>query len=99
MPSSVRPCLSILAAALLLAPATFAFDSSLSDQAVREAYFLGQRRDEKTAEFLEKYRRHLSVPESGPWISTVEFFTPYAEMVELSQRSLNYSAQTAAKDY
>ncbi len=100
MPSSFRPCLSILIAALLLSSSSFAFDTPLSDQAVREAYFLGQRRDEKTAEFLEKYRRHLSVPESGPWISTVEFFTPYAEAVELSrQRSFGYSAQDAAQDY
>jgi len=99
MPSFFRSCLSIVVAALLLSPSSFAFDSLLSDQAVREAYFLGQRRDEKTAEFLEKYRRHFPIPESGPWISTAELFTPYAEMVELSQRSLNYSAQTAAKDY
>ncbi|HEX9345430.1 MAG TPA: hypothetical protein VF900_05865, partial [Candidatus Acidoferrum sp.] len=33
-------------------------------------------------------------------ISTVEFFTPYAEAVELSrQRSFGYSAQDAAQDY
>src|SRR5882724_5164092 len=98
MPSSCRP-FAILAAGLLLSPSSFAFNNPLSDQAVREAYFLGQRRDERTAEFLEKYRRHFPIPESGPWISTAELFTPYAEMVELSQRSFNYSAQTAAKDY
>src|SRR2546422_6941473 len=40
-----------------LFPYTTLFRSPLSDQAVREAYFLGQRRDEKTAEFLDKYRR------------------------------------------
>ncbi len=91
MPSSFRPCLSIL---------SFAFDNLLSDEAVREAYFLGQRRDEKTAELLDKYRRHLPLPESGPWVSTVELFTPYAETVELSrQRSFSYSAQDAAQDY
>jgi len=94
-----RSVASLLAAALLLASSAFAFSTPLSDEAVREAYFLGQRRDEKTAEFLEKYRRHFPIPESGPWISTAELFTPYAEMVELSQRSFNYSAQTAAKDY
>src|SRR5436309_626119 len=100
MPASFRRCLAILAAALLLSPSSFAFDSPLSDQAVREAYFLGQRRDEKTAEFLDKYRRRLPVPKSGPWISTVEFLTPYAEAVELSrQRSFGYSAQDAAQDY
>jgi hypothetical protein len=99
-PSPAHPIASLLAAALLLSPSSFAFDAPLSDHAVREAYFLGQRRDEKTAEFLDKYRRHLTVPEAGPWISTVEFFTPYAEAVELSrQRSFGYSAQDAAQDY
>jgi hypothetical protein len=95
-----RPIGSILLAFILSTPSSFAFDIPLSDQAVREAYFLGQRRDEKTAEFLDKYRRHLPVPESGPWVSTVEVFTPYAEAVELSrQRSFGYSAQDAAGDY
>jgi hypothetical protein len=95
-----RPIASVLLAAVLLTPSAFAFDTPLSDQAVREAYFLGQRRDEKTAEFLDKYRRHLPVPDSGPWISTVELFTPYAEAVELSrQRSFGYSAQSATQDY
>jgi len=95
-----RPIAPVLAAAILLTPSSFSFDTPLSDQAVREAYFLGQRHDEKTAEFLDKYRQHLSVPDSGPWISTVEFFTPYAEAVDLSrQRSFGYSAQDAAQDY
>ena len=98
--TSLRPIASALAAVLFLTPSTFAFDTPLSDHAVREAYFLGQRRDEKTAEFLDKYRRHLPVPDSGPWISTVELFTPYAEAVDLSrQRSIGYSAQDAAQDY
>ena len=98
--SSVHPIASVFAAVLLLTPNSLAFDTPLSDHAVREAYFLGQRRDEKTAEFLDKYRRHLPVPDSGPWVSTVEFFTPYAEAVELSrQRSIGYSAQDAAQDY
>jgi hypothetical protein len=95
-----RPFAALFTTVMLLSPSSFAFDTSLSDQAVREAYFLGQRRDEKTALFLEKYRRHLAVPESGPWVSTVELFTPYAEAVELSrQRSMGYSAQDAAQDY
>jgi hypothetical protein len=100
MPFSARSIASMLAACLLLTPPSFAFDTPLSNQAVREAYFLGQRRDERTAEFLDKYRRHLPVPESGPWISTVESFTPFAEAVELSrQRSFGYSAQDAVQDY
>ena len=95
-----RSISSALMAGLLLGPSSFAFDTPLSDTAVRQAYFLGQRNDEKTVEFLEKYRRHLSAPQAGPWVSTVEFLTPYAETIELSrQRSFGYSAQSATKDY
>ena len=47
--SSARPMAAILIAATLLTPPTFAFDTPLSDQAVREAYFLGQRHDESMA--------------------------------------------------
>lgn len=100
MPSSLRPCLAILTTALLLSPSSFAYQSPLSEESIREAYFLGQRNDERTGEFLDKYRKHLSVPESGPWVSTVELFTPYAEAIDLSrQRSFGYSAQDAAQDY
>src|SRR5713101_9146086 len=58
-----RPIVSVLTAALLLTPSSFAFDSPLSDQAVREAYFLGQRHD---ASFLSKYIKSLPTPRTGP---------------------------------
>jgi len=97
MPSSVRPCLSILAAALLLAPATFAFDSPLSDQAVREAYFLGQRHD---ASYLSKYIKFLPPPKTGPHISSVTFLTPFAQLAQLSEHRIgSYSAQQARLDH
>ena len=100
MPSSFRPCLSILAAALLLSPSSFAFDSPLSDQAVREAYFLGQRRDESFASFMDKYTKHLTPPKMGPHIASITFFTPFALAAQLSsQHSSGYSAQQAALDH
>jgi hypothetical protein len=98
--SSLRPVLAILAAALLLTSTAFAFDAPLSDEAVREAYFLGQRRDDRTAQFLETYRRYFPVPKSGPHVFVVELFTPYAQAVEASsKRSVGYSAQQARQDY
>ncbi len=100
MPSSVRPCLSILAAALLLSPSSFAFDTPLSDEAVREAYFLGQRRDEKISFFFETYRRYLPAPKSGPHVFMAELLTPFAETVDVSRKhSAGYSAQQALLDY
>lgn len=100
MPSSFRPGLAILAAALLMTSVAFAFSAPLSDEAVREAYFLGQRRDDRTAQFLEIYRRYFPVPKSGPHVFVVELFTPYAQAVEASSKhGAGYSAQQARQDY
>jgi hypothetical protein len=98
--SFFRSGFAILAAALLTTSVTFAIEVPLSDEAVREAYFLGQRRDDTTAQFLETYRRYFPVPKSGPHIFLVELFTPYAQAVEASSKhGLGYSAQQARQDY
>jgi|SRR5215469_2583912 len=99
-PSSIRLGLAIPAAALLMTSGAFALDVPLSDEAVREAYFLDQRRDDRTAQFLETYRRYFQSPKSGPHVSAVELFTPYAQAVEVSSKhSVGYSAQQALQDY
>lgn len=95
-----RSIISVLAAGLLVWPISDLVGATLSDEAVREAYFLGQRNDEKTALFLETYRRHLPMPQAGLYVSEIELFTPYAETVDLSrQRTFGYSAQQAAQEY
>lgn len=95
-----RSIISVLAAGILVWPISDVVSATLSDEAVRDAYFLGQRNDEKTARFLETYRRHLPMTQSGLYVSEVELFTPYAETVELSrQRTFGYSAQQAAQEY
>lgn len=100
MAYSLRSFISTLAAGLLLNPPSVMLGATLSDEAVREAYFLGQRNDEKTACFLETYRRRFSLPQTGLYVSEIEFFTPYAETVDLSrQRTFGYSAQQAAQEY
>lgn len=95
-----RPVLSTFAAALFVLPSPTVFGANLSDEAVREAYFLGQRNDEKTARFLETYRRRPPKPQSGLYVSEIELFTPFAEAVDLSrQRTFGYSAQQATQEY
>lgn len=54
MPSSLRSSFAIVAALLLALP-VFPFQSPLSDEAVRDAYFLGQRNDKSTADFFSSY--------------------------------------------
>jgi hypothetical protein len=92
--------LALVLSVLLLAQPLFAFDSPLSEQAVREAYFLGQRRDDTMQRALDKYTLYLDPPESGPDISSVTFFTPFALAVQSSsQHSSGYSAQQAQIDH
>ena len=49
MTQSLRSAFAVLFAALLLALPVFPFQSPLSDEAIRDAYFLGQRNNESTA--------------------------------------------------
>jgi hypothetical protein len=100
MPIRARSFLSILLAALLASSASFAFNSPLSDEAIREAYFLGQRHDGSFARLLDKYSKHLPAPKSGPYIRSITFLTPFAKLVHYSDAFVgNYSAQQAALDH
>jgi len=100
MSFSPRPIAAVLIAAALLTPSSFAFDTPLSDQAVREAYFLGQRHDETMSTLLNKYTKLLPPPKTGPDISSVTFLTPFALLVQQSsEHTSGYSAQQAALDH
>lgn len=100
MPSSLRSCLAVFIAALLFVPFSSAFQSPLSDEDIRDAYFLGQRNDEATARAFLSYLKMLPAPKYGPYISEVELYTPYSQLVERSRlHSAGYSAQQATKDY
>jgi hypothetical protein len=92
-----RSVASIFTAALVLTSAAFAFDTPLSDEAVREAYFLGQRHD---ASFLSNYIKLLPPPKTGPHISSLTFLTPFAQLAQHSDHRIgSYSAQQARLDH
>jgi hypothetical protein len=100
MPTHARSVTSILLAVFLASPASFAFQSPLSDEAIREAYFLGQRHDGSLERLLDKYTKHLPPPEQGPHIASITFLTPFMQVAKFSDKSLgNYSAQQAALDH
>lgn len=95
-----QQALAILASAVLLTPPVSAFSSPLSSEAIREAYFLGQRRDESMARFLDKYTKRLAPPRTGPYISSVQFLTPFAQLIQFSNQHLpGYSAQQAEQEH
>lgn len=91
---------SALVLSLLLIPPAFAFDTPLSPEAVRDAYFLGQHNDQSTLSFFSQYVKTLPAPDKGAYISEVEIYTPYAQLIEASRRRTgSYSAQQAELDY
>jgi hypothetical protein len=95
-----RSIAAFFTAVLVLAPSSFAFDTPLSDSAVRESYFLGQRHDESVALLMSKYTKSLPAPKTGPHISSVSFYTPFAQLVQTANQHLgNYSAQQAQLDH
>jgi len=98
MPNRCRLA-AILTAALALSSPVLAFDSPLSEEAVREAYFLGQRHDDSLARVLAKYSLVLPPPDRGPHIASVTFLTPFAVVAQSSSQHINYSAQQAALDH
>lgn len=86
--------------ALLLSFNFFAYDTPLSDEAIREAYFLGQRHDQTLLHFLDTYSKHFPIPKTGPHISSIAFLTPYAAFAASSSHHMGaYSAQQALLDY
>ena len=99
-PTRLRLNAVALASLLIFAPSSSAFDTPLSDTAVREAYFLGQHHDNSLAQFFEKYTLHLVRPKSGPQVESITFLTPFAlTAYHTSQQSGIYSAQQAQLDH
>ena len=95
-----RLAISFLLLCLAFPNDLVAFEIPLSDTAIRDAYFLGQRNDRKTSDFLKLYTHAFPLPDKGPYISEIHLLTPYAQIVsESSRHSVGYSAQQAAADY
>jgi hypothetical protein len=95
-----RAAIFFLLLTLVVSNDVVAFEFPLSDIAIRDAYFLGQRNDQKTSDFLKLYTHSFPLPDKGPYISEIHLLTPYAQIVSGSSRhSVGYSAQQAAADY
>lgn len=95
-----RSVFAVLAAVAVLVPPAGALNSPLSPEAVRDAYFLGQRHDGTYPAILGKYIKNLPPPKSGPFISSVTLKTPFIQLVEYSDHYIgNYSAQKALLDH
>lgn len=56
------------------------YHARLSSEAIDEAFNLGRRNDQHTAAFLGQYFRRFPMPPKGPYISSIELLTPYAQV-------------------
>jgi hypothetical protein len=94
-----RRLATILLTFLTAIEPALAFTVPLPEESVRDAYFLGQRRGEAVTEYLAQYQKNLPAPAKGPWISSIEFLTPFAQLVLYSSKQMSYSAQQAVIDH
>ncbi len=89
----------ILAVTLGTAITALAFAYPLSSTAIRDAYFLGNRNDEQTADYLSKYAHHFPMPKSGPYVQEISVDTPFTQVVRHSQAAWNYHAPSAVEEF
>jgi hypothetical protein len=99
-----RVAISIAALVLALAvPAAPAYEQSLSPASLHEAYVLGQRNDQTTAQFLDPYAKQTTGAADGgtPHLSEIEVLTPFAQVVDESRQKLSggFSEQQALAAY
>ena len=85
--------------ALAIALPTAAYDFPLSQDAIRDAYFLGKQQNGLGTDFLAKYSRSIPELRVDPYISRVRIETPFFQVAEHAGRALNYSAQDAVKEF
>jgi hypothetical protein len=79
-----------------------AFSSQLQPEEVREAYYLGQTSNhEDLANFLNQYEHDFKYPSDNPvaYVQSIEFQTPYEQIVLRSLRTTQYSKFQADEDY
>lgn len=77
----------------------FAFSHPLSSTGIRDAYFLGNRRDEQTAEFLAQYAHSLSAPKTGAYVDEIGIDTPFTKIVRVAEWRANYNAPDAVEEF
>lgn len=92
--------LTILLAAFFAVQPVFAFQTPLSPEAIRDAYFLGKEESDRSAPVFAKYTRALPPPKSGPDVETIQFETPYLVIADqVSQNQASYLAPDAEREF
>jgi len=99
---AVRIGIFVLGLSTLLSLSAQPFNSSLQPEEVQEAYSLGQTTNhEELADFLNQYEHDFKYPSDNSiaFVSSVEFQTPYEQIVLRSLRRTQYTKFQADEDY
>ena len=89
---------AVLLAFALAIPAC-AYDVPLTENSIRDAYFLGTRQTGLGPDFLANYTREISNLSLGRYRLFASLETPFTQVAILSSKKLNYSAQDAVKEF
>jgi hypothetical protein len=87
---------------ILFALNASAFKTSLQPEEVEDAYSLGQSSNhEEIRNFLSQYEHDFKYPSENSiaFVQSVEFQTPYEQIVLRSQKTIQYSKFRASEDY
>lgn len=97
---STAPFVLSLLLISVLATSAVAFDTPLSSEAIRDAYFLATGNAGKRDAFFAQYSHSLPMPETGPNIALISLQTPFAAVVQdIAVHSLNLRAPDAEQDF
>jgi hypothetical protein len=98
---SQQALIAILAVTVLsVSIPTRAFEYPLSDEQIREAYFIGKENPDRMRAFFEPYRHTFPTSKSGPHIGLIEIETPFALIADqVSRTGLTYHAPDAVEEY
>ena len=98
-----RPLLLSLLLLVVIAgialPVFAAFTNSLSTTAIRDAYFIGNRRDSQTADFLSQYVHQFPNLNTDAYIYMIGIDTPFTQVVKHSEAAFNYHAPDAVEEF
>jgi hypothetical protein len=92
----------ILGLGILVSRDALSFNPSLQPEEIQEAYSLGQAMNrEDLGDFFKQYTHNFSYPSDHPvaYTQSVEFQTPYEQIVLRTLRATRYTKFQADKDY
>jgi hypothetical protein len=92
----------VLGLCALLSLNALAIGTSLQPEEIQDAYSLGQTSNhQELADFLKQYQHDFRYPSNNPvaYVQSIEFQTPYEQIVLRTLRTTQYTRFRAADDY